>query len=97
MHWSCGDIGYFPTYTLGDLYSAQFYCALKKEIPDIEEKLASGDTKTLREWLREKIHKIGKTQTPHEITLRVTGESLNPDYLINFLKERYSSIYSLKN
>lgn len=98
VHWSAGLVGYFPTYTLGNLYAAQFYNTAKKEIPDLEERIASGDVTTLRNWLREKIHKYGKTETPTEILKRVTGEDLNPDYFISYIKFKYLSekLYKVK-
>jgi carboxypeptidase Taq len=95
VHWSGGGIGYFPTYTLGNLYAAQFYNQAKKEIPDLEERIEKGDMMTLRNWLKEKIHKYGKLETPDEIVKRVTGEELNPDYFIRYIKEKYSKIYGL--
>ena len=93
VHWSMGAFGYFPTYTLGNLYAAQFYNTAKKEIPNLEEKFSNGDFMTLRNWLREKIHKYGKTETPSQIAKRVTGEELNPDYFIAYIKDKYSKIY----
>lgn len=95
VHWAGGLIGYFPTYTLGNLYAAQFYATLKKEIPDIEERIARGDMMTLRNWLKEKIHKYGRTETPLEILKRVTGEDLNPDYFINYIKTKYLHVQSM--
>ena len=94
-HWSSGDFGYFPTYTLGKLYAAQIYNTIKKEIPDIEEQIAKGNMTTLREWLREKIHKYGKTESSDEIMRRVTGESLNVKHYINYIKDKYGKLYNL--
>ncbi len=94
-HWSDGDFGYFPTYILGNLYAAQIYNTLKKEIPDIEEQIAKGNMTILREWLREKIHKYGKTESSDEIMRRVTGESLNIKHYINYLKDKYGKLYNI--
>lgn len=95
VHWSCGDIGYVPTYALGNLYAAQFYNTAKKEIPDLEKQISEGNTKPLREWLKEKIHKYGRMETQKEIVKRVTGEPLNPKYFIDYIKEKYSKIYNV--
>ncbi len=93
VHWSTGYIGYFPTYTLGNLYSAQFWNTAKREIPDLEKKIAKGDLQTLREWLRTQIHGHGKSYTAEELAQRITGEKLNPDHFSNYLKEKYEKIY----
>ena len=95
VHWSCGDIGYFPTYTLGTLYATQLYNSAKKEIPDLEDKIKSGNLIPLKEWLNEKVHKYARSKLPNEIIKDATGEPLNPDYFINYIKEKYSKIYSV--
>lgn len=95
-HWSSGDIGYFPAYTLGNLYAAQIYNTMKKEIPDLEEQIANGNIATSVEWLKEKIFKYGKTESPSEIMTRVTGEQLNPGYYLNYIKDKYSKIYGIE-
>ncbi|MBI3590633.1 MAG: carboxypeptidase M32 [Candidatus Melainabacteria bacterium] len=95
MHWSSGDIGYFPTYTLGTLYAAQFYNTAKKEIPGLEEEFKKGNFIPLKEWLKDKIHKYGRMETANEIAKRVTGESLNPDHFLNYIREKYRKIYNV--
>ncbi len=96
IHWSMGLMGYFPTYTLGNLYSAQIFHQAKKEIKDLDELIASGKLRPLRNWLRENIHRHGKRYTAEELTKRLTGEPLNEDYFINYLREKYSPIYGVK-
>ena len=93
VHWSCGLIGYFPSYALGDVYSLQILNAMKKDI-NIEGALERGELKIIREWLKEKIHRYGKLKTPKEIMLSVTGEELNPVYYIEYLKNKYKNIYN---
>lgn len=88
-HWSEGIIGCFPSYTIGNLYAAQIMNTAKKEIPDLEKKIANGDLKTLSRWLKEKIYQYGQIYTPTEIIERVTGEPLNPKYFIDYLKIKY--------
>lgn len=95
-HWSSGDIGYFPAYTLGNLYAAQIYNTMKKEMPDLEEQIANGNIATSVEWLREKIFKYGKTESPSEVMIRVTGEQLNPGYYLNYIKDKYSKMYGIE-
>lgn len=89
VHWSEGLIGYFPSYTLGNLASAQFMKKASEEIPNLEQKIASGDLKTLSNWLKQKIYTDGQIYTPDEILKRVTGEPLNPKYFIEYLKKKY--------
>lgn len=89
VHWSCGLIGYFPSYTLGNLGAAQFINAAERDIPDLKQRIALGDLKTLHSWLKENIYKDGKIYTPDQILQRATGESLNPKYFIEYLKTKY--------
>lgn len=93
VHWSCGLIGYFPSYALGNVYSLQILNAMRKDI-NIEGTLERGELKRIKEWLREKIHRYGKLKTPKEIMVSVTGEELNPEYYIKYLKEKYKNIYN---
>ncbi|UPO96988.1 carboxypeptidase M32 [Cetobacterium somerae] len=93
VHWSCGLIGYFPSYALGNVYSLQILNAMKKDI-NIEGTLERGELKRIKDWLREKIHRYGKLKTPKEIMVSVTGEELNPEYYIEYLKEKYKNIYN---
>ena len=95
VHWAAGLFGYFPTYTIGNLYSAQIYNQAKKEIPDLESKIEAGNLKPLRKWLGEKVHSIAWTETPDEIIQRVTGEALNPDYFTKYIENKFSEIYPL--
>jgi carboxypeptidase Taq len=95
VHWSCGSIGYFPTYSLGNLYSSQFYNAAKKDILNLEKEISSGNFKNLREWFRKNIHIHGKFYSASELVKKVTGEKLNNKYFINYIKNKYSEIYKL--
>ncbi len=96
-HWAGGSIGYFPTYTLGNLYAAQFYNQALKEVPNLEKEMERGNMKPINKWLGEKIHKCAATQSPQEIVFRVTGEKLNPDYFIKYIKEKYMKIYRIED
>ncbi|MGL4988739.1 MAG: carboxypeptidase M32, partial [Cetobacterium sp.] len=92
VHWSCGLIGYFPSYALGNVYSIQILNAMKKEM-NVQGALERGELSKIRKWLEEEIHKHGKLKSPKEIMLSVTGEELNPVYYIEYLKEKYRKIY----
>ncbi|MFP4015394.1 MAG: carboxypeptidase M32 [Halanaerobiales bacterium] len=95
VHWSSGLIGYFPSYTLGNIYAAQFYYTIKKEIQDFDELVNKGDLGKITEWLKDRIHKHGKLLTPPEIIKNVTGEDSNSKYLIKYLEDKYSAVYNI--
>ncbi|MEB3288077.1 MAG: carboxypeptidase M32 [Vampirovibrionales bacterium] len=95
VHWSHGSFGYFPTYTLGNLYSAQFFQQATLDIPGLEAKIANGDLKTLKRWLNEQIHWVGKSERPAQIVQRVCNEPLNAQYFVDYLEKKYSQIYGL--
>lgn len=93
VHWSGGSIGYFPTYTLGNLYSAQFYSASKRDIPDLEEQITKGEFTNFLQWLRKNIHIHGKLYTARDLVMKATGEPLKSQYFMDYLKKKYSEIY----
>jgi carboxypeptidase Taq len=89
------DFGYFPSYTLGNIYSAQIYNTARKEIKGFDALVENGELIKIKEWLSEKIHKHGKLLEPAEILMQVTGEEINPKYLIDYLENKYKEIYNL--
>jgi carboxypeptidase Taq len=91
VHWSHGTIGYFPTYTLGNIYAAQLFHKAKKEIPNLEKGFARGEFAPLLKWLRKNIHQEGSRYYPEELIKKVTGEGLNSKYLIDYLKNKNSN------
>jgi carboxypeptidase Taq len=95
IHWSHGSFGYFPTYSLGSFYAAQFYEQAKKEIPQLENQIANGNLKPLLIWLREKVHKYGKYYTAEELCIAITGEKLNFLHFMNYAKQKYNHLYNL--
>jgi carboxypeptidase Taq len=88
-HWSCGLIGYFPTYTLGNLNGAQLYAAALRQEPAIAAELAAGKYGRLLAWMREKIHRHGRRYSPTELIERATGEPTRAIYFLNYLKRKY--------
>ncbi|BFH62132.1 carboxypeptidase M32 [Paenibacillus azoreducens] len=95
VHWSGGDFGYFASYSLGNMYAAQIMNTMKKELPGLDQYIGEGNLLPIKEWLTEKIYRFGKSLTPSEIIMQVTGEELNPDYLADYLEEKYKEIYKL--
>jgi carboxypeptidase Taq len=94
VHWSSG-FGYFPTYTLGNLYGAQIYAALRASFADFDERLASGDSAFALGWLRERMYRWGKTYLPEELVERVTGEPPSPAYFVEYLTRKFEQVYDL--
>lgn len=93
VHWSHGSFGYFPTYSLGSFYAAQLFAAAEKQEPDIPQKAKTGDTSLLLNWLRENIHRHGRRFTSEELCQRATGETLNIQYFLTYLFDKYNKIY----
>ena len=94
IHWSHGSFGYFPTYTIGSFYAAQFYNQASNEISNIDFKIGKGDTKELLKWLREKIHVHGQRYDAKDLCVKITGEELNFKYFMNYAVNKYSKIYN---
>jgi carboxypeptidase Taq len=93
IHWSAGLFGYFPTYTLGNLYAAQFFARAEAELGPLEEKFAAGDFAPLLTWLREKVHRQGNRLWARPLLKEVTGEDLQPDYLVSYLERKFGALY----
>jgi carboxypeptidase Taq len=88
IHWAGGAIGYFPTYTLGNLYAAQFFEQARKDLGDLDAQFAKGDFAPLLGWLRKNIHSQGKRYRAGELVKRVTGRPLSSDALMRHLREK---------
>jgi carboxypeptidase Taq len=95
VHWSGGSFGYFPSYALGNMYAAQIRHTIVGRIDGMEAMIAEGNLLPLRDWLTKEIYQYGKLLTPSEIILQVTGEELNPEYLVEYLSSKYKDIYKL--
>lgn len=93
IHWSEALIGYFPTYSLGSLYAAQFYQQAQKELPTLDNDIAAGNLLGLKSWLNEKIHQYGQKYTSEELCEQITGEGLNFKYFMDTLRGKYENIY----
>jgi carboxypeptidase Taq len=94
-HWSGGAFGYFPSYTLGAIYASQFYQALIRAKPDIEKQIERGNLTPIREWLGTQVHQQGRLLSVPDLVKQVTGENLNPDNFLDYLKNKYRQIYRL--
>jgi carboxypeptidase Taq len=94
IHWSFGGIGYFPTYTLGNLYAAQLMDAARRDLPGLDDDFRRGEFGRLKGWLVEKIHKHGQRWQANELCKRATGSDLSPKPFLNSLKAKYDALYA---
>lgn len=94
VHWAGGDFGYFPSYAIGSAVSAQIYYHMKSIMP-FEQYLEEGNITPIREYLKDSIHKYGMMKDTNELLKDMMNEEFNPDYYIQYLKEKYRKIYEL--
>ena len=95
VHWSVGLFGYFPTYTLGNLYAGCLHAALRRDLPDLDEALAAGDLRPATGWLREKVQRHGGLRPPRETIAHATGEEPGPEPLLDYLEAKFRGIYGV--
>jgi carboxypeptidase Taq len=93
IHWSMGAIGYFSTYALGNLVSAQLWECINRDVPGLTEQVKKGDFSELLGWLRKNVHQHGAKFEPQELVQRITGSKITPEPYIKYLSEKYSEIY----
>ncbi len=90
-----GGLGYFPTYTLGNLYAAQFMEQARQDLGDLDADFRRGEFGRLKGWLNEKIHRPGQRYRPGELCRRVTGRPLSHRPLIAYLRGKYGPLYGI--
>lgn len=95
VHWSSGAFGYFPSYALGYVYAAQLKQAMDKDLPEFDALIREGNLAPIKEWLTKHVHRYGKSKKPLEILEDTTGEAVNPDYLLDYLRSKYRNVYGL--
>ena len=95
IHWSYGAIGYFSTYALGNLVSAQLWEKINKEIPDLNDQIRKGEFAALLDWLRRNIHRHGQRYEPQKLVKMVTGSKITHEPYVRYLTKKYSEIYGL--
>lgn len=96
VHWSGGAFGYFPSYSLGNMYAAQMMNIARQKLPDLDLQVASGELLPLKEWLTDQVYQHGKLLKPAEIIERISGEELQSSYLCDYLEAKYRDIYRLE-
>jgi len=96
VHWSSGSIGYFPTYALGNLISAQIWEKVTADLPGLHDDFEQGEFGALRDWLREHVHRHGRKFTPAETLERAVGVSeIDPEPYVRYLREKLADIYGI--
>ena len=96
IHWSMGAFGYFPTYTLGNLYAAQLLEAARDDLPDHDSQIKRGDFQPLLDWMRSKVHNRGSILMPAELIEEATGDSPSPDAFVRYLGSKIERLYGVK-
>lgn len=96
VHWSHGSFGYFPTYSLGSFYAAQFFSKASQDISGLKEKIEQGDFKELLQWLRKHVHRHGRRYRSEELCRKITGRGLDFSGFMQYVTDKYTGIYGLK-
>lgn len=95
IHWAYGELGYFPTYAIGNIVAAQLWAVIREDLPDLDADLERGDTLALREWLREHVHRHGRLRPPGDLLWEITGSGLDARPFLEALRAKYGVLYAL--
>ena len=95
VHWPSGLFGYFPTYTLGNVFASQIWSAARRDLPDLDAEIRRGEFAALRDWLCESIHRHGRKYLPHELLRIATGEPPTARHYGDYLRTKFSELYDL--
>ncbi|PJE25860.1 carboxypeptidase Taq [Pseudooceanicola antarcticus] len=95
VHWSLGLFGYFPTYSLGNVYAGCLAQAMRKDLPDLDAALAKGETSSATSWLGEKVQRHGGLYEPKEVITRACGEAPSAGPLLDYIETKFSDLYGL--
>jgi carboxypeptidase Taq len=95
VHWASGGVGYFPTYSLGNVISVQVWEEVRRAIPDLDEQIETGEFGELRAWLRDHLHRFGRMFTPRETLERAVGGPIDPDPYLAYLRRKAADLYGV--
>jgi carboxypeptidase Taq len=95
IHWSHGNFGYFPTYSIGSVLAAQLNAAADRDLEALEDSIREGNVDQLAEWLEATVHRHGKRFRTGELIERATGEALTTDYYLAYVEEKFGDLYEL--
>ncbi len=96
VHWAAGLFGYFPTYSIGNVLSVQLFDTATEQRPEIREGIDRGEFDTLRGWLRENVHQYGSKYDPEDLVQRVTGNPLDAQPYLKYLRAKFGELYDLE-
>jgi carboxypeptidase Taq len=96
VHWSSGAFGYFPTYTIGNLYSALLWGRIREDVPDVDGRMEAGDFAPILGWLRERIHRPGYLLEGEDLIRQVTGSGLDHEPFMAYLWAKYGDLYGVR-
>jgi carboxypeptidase Taq len=96
IHWAGGSIGYFPTYTLGNVISVQLFEAARRAHPRLTDEFKQGKFSTLLSWLRDNVHRHGRKFFPRDLIKRATGADLTPEPYLRYLETKFGAIYGIR-
>jgi len=92
-HWASGSYGYFPSYTLGNIYIGQMLAAMEKDLPEWKKQIEKGNFRNIKQWLTKNVHSYGNLYDPAALIKRITGKELTVKPYLNYLKEKYAKLY----
>ena len=95
-HWASGLVGYFPSYTIGNVASVQLFDAARRAHPDLDDRIRRGEFGTLLAWMRAHVHVFGRKLTPRDLLIRATGGPLTPEPYLAYLKKKFGELYTLQ-
>lgn len=95
IHWSVGAFGYFPTYTLGNMYAAHLFVCFENDHPDWERKVSQGNLRFINDWLNEKVHRYGRQFDSKELLKKSTGKTFSEKAYIDYLNNKYRTLYKI--
>jgi carboxypeptidase Taq len=95
VHWSCGLFGYFPTYTLGNVYAGCLVNALRADVPGLDARMAKGDVSAATGWLRERLQRHGSRYLPRAVVAQACGFEPSEGPLLDYLEAKFGDIYAL--
>ncbi len=92
MHWAGGHIGYFATYALGNVISAQIWEVVSADLPDLDAQIEAGQLGSLRDWLTDRLYRHGRKFTPKETLQRVVGGPIDPEPYLRYLRRKLATL-----
>jgi carboxypeptidase Taq len=93
IHWSHGSMGYFPTYTLGNLYAAQLFEKIEEDLPSLWADVEQGQFSGLLGWLRTNVHEVGRRKVAKAIVQDATGKAPSSEAYMRYLEGKYGALY----